>query len=225
MSTPYPFAAVLFDMDGVVVDNMPLHRRVWAEWAAAKGYPVDETKLRTFDGRRAVEIIPMIFGPGLSEAYTQVLSDEREQAYRKTAESVELTPVPGIQAYLEALGALGVPRVLATSALMVNVELVLGRLGLESAFEALVTASDVTSGKPDPEIYLTAAARAGVAPSDCLVVEDALPGVKAAKAAGAKCLGLTTSEGVIVLRQAGADYAAPDFWHLPAAIVPAAQAP
>lgn len=224
MTSPYPFAAVLFDMDGVIVDNMPLHRRVWAEWAAAKGYPVEEAKLREFDGRRAVEIIPMIFGPGLSEAFTQVLSDEREQAYRQTVETVELTPVPGVHEYLAALGALGVPRVLATSALMVNVELVLGRLGLADAFEAIVSAADVSRGKPDPEIYLTAAARAGAAPEACLVVEDALPGVKAAKAAGAKCLGLTTSEGLIALRQAGADYAAPDFSHLPGVLAPAAPA-
>lgn len=221
MTAPYPFAAVLFDLDGVVVDTMPLHRRVWGEWAASKGFPVAPERLREFDGRRAHDIIPMIFGPDLSEAFTTDLAAEREQRYRQALERAEIAPVAGIAEYLAALGALGVPRILATSAIPENVEIVLTRLGLQGAFEARVTAPDVHRGKPDPEIYQTAAERAGVPPGQCLVVEDALPGVRSAKAAGAKCLGLTTSESMLALRQAGADYAAPDFLNLPAVLRPA----
>jgi beta-phosphoglucomutase-like phosphatase (HAD superfamily) len=102
-------------------------------------------------------------------------------------------PVAGVEGFLRGSVRLRVPCVLATSAQPPNVERVLGKLGLRESFLAWVTAADVTHGKPAPEVYLKAAARAGVAPQRCLVIEDALAGVQAAKAAGAACLGLTTS--------------------------------
>ncbi len=86
--------------------------------------------------------------------------------------------------FLEKLGDLGIPRILATSARPDNVTLVLSRLELLSYFEDIVCASDVCNGKPHPEVYLTAARRASVKPEDCLVIEDSLPGILAAKAFG-----------------------------------------
>lgn len=209
-------AAVLFDMDGVVVDNMPLHRRVWADFARRYGLEPTDAEIRAADGRRAVEVVRMLFGADLPEARAQELAAEREEIYHRGLPAAHLEAVRGVRAFLEALGNAGIPRVLATSAIPANVERVLARLELSGHFEAMVTARDVLHGKPDPEVYLKAAERAKMAPSKCLVVEDALPGVQAAKAAGAFCLGLSTSQTPEVLLEAGADWVAADFLSLPA---------
>ena len=220
MAAPYPFQAVLFDMDGVVVDNMPLHRQIWREFAEQRGVHCTEAELRALDGRRAVDIFAALFGEGHSPEEVAAMSKAREDLYHGRLATAELPAVPGVVAYLDALGALGVPRVLATSAVPGNVEAVMSRLGLRDRFEAIVTAVDVTNGKPDPEIYRTAASRVGAEPARCLVVEDALPGVMAAKAAGATCLGLMTSEPDARLREVGADVTAPDFTCLPDHLIP-----
>jgi beta-phosphoglucomutase len=220
MASPYPFEAVLFDMDGVVVDNMPLHRQIWAEFAGRLGVHPTEAELRALDGRRAVDIIEALFGAGRPDEEVARMSAEREALYHGRLATAELPAVPGVRAFLDELGRLGVPRVLATSAVPVNVEAVMSRLGLAGCFEAVVTAVDVTRGKPDPEIYKTAAARVGADPARCLVVEDALPGVMAGKAAGATCLGLSTSEPPERLLAAGADVVAADFTALPEEFAP-----
>jgi beta-phosphoglucomutase len=210
----YPFSAVLFDMDGVVIDNTPLHQSVWREFAQLHGLNPSEDEIRAANGRRASDVVLSLFG---SIAHEQVveLAAARGALYRQYLKSVDIQPVFGVKLFLEKLGALGVPRILATSARPDNVTLVLSRLKLLSYFEDIVSASDVCNGKPDPEVYLTAARRAAVAPETCLVIEDSLPGIKAAKAAGAFCLGMTTSQSEDSLKEVGADWVAPNFSCLP----------
>lgn len=215
----WTFAAVLFDMDGVIVDNMPLHRAVWAEFARSYGLSPSEEELRRLDGRRAVDIIAALFGH-LDEAEVKRRAKARETLYRERLGQSHLHLVPGVRAFLDGLTQAGVPRVLATSATPDNAQTVLTRLSLSDCFTARVTSVDVERGKPDPQVYCLAAERAGVSPADCLVVEDALPGVQAAKAAGARCLGLTTSERAEQLREAGADWTAANFEALPTALRP-----
>ncbi|HEY9854105.1 MAG TPA: HAD family phosphatase [Stenomitos sp.] len=212
----FPFEAVLFDMDGVVVDNMPLHRHVWAKFARMHGLDPTEAEIRTADGRRAVDVVRMLFGSDLTASRVADLAAQREDIYHQELKTGPLEPVAGVRAFLTALGKAGIPRVLATSATPENIQLALGRLDLLPMFEAMVSAVDVRQGKPHPEVYLTAAARAKAAPDRCLVVEDALPGVQAAKAAGASCLGLMTSQSEEALREVGADWVAPNFLALPA---------
>lgn len=218
--TRFAYSAVLFDMDGVVVDNMPLHRQVWAEFARTLGFNPSMEELRALDGRRAADIIAALHGEELALEEVTRLAKQRETLYRERLGSTELVPVPGVRAYLEALREAGVPRVLATSATPGNAEVVLERLNLAALFDARVTAADVTRGKPHPEVYLTAAGKVGVNAAECLVVEDALPGVRAAKAAGSVCLGLMTSEPEARLREVGADWVAPDFEGVPALLLP-----
>lgn len=210
----YPFAAVLFDMDGVIIDNTPLHQLVWREFAHSHGLNPSEADIQATNGRRAIDVVLSLFG---SIADTQVLqlAAARGALYRQYLASTDIQPVSGVKSFLEKLGALGVPRILATSARLDNVTLVLSRLELSRYFEDIVSASDVCNGKPHPEVYLTAAKRAAVNPQDCLVIEDSLPGIQAAKAADAFCLGMTTSQSEESLKQVGADWVAPDFYCLP----------
>lgn len=211
------FKAMLFDLDGVIADNMPLHRSVWRGFLATHDFHPDDAALRALDGRRAADIIGHFFG-ALPEEQVVVLAKERELLYRARLEAEPLHAVPGAIALLNALAEAGVPRVLATSAVPGNVEVALQRLGLEEAFTARVTAADVSRGKPDPQVYLLAAERAGVAPTDCLVAEDALPGLAAGRAAGCRCLGIGTSEPLEALTAAGAEWAIPDFTQMPPAL-------
>ena len=210
----YPFAAVLFDMDGVIIDNTPLHQSVWREFAKLHGLNPSEDDIRATNGRRAVDVVLSLFG-SIDQAQVVELAAARGALYRQYLKSADIQPVSGVKSFLEKLGALGVPRVLATSARPDNVNLVLSRLELLSYFEDIVSASDVCNGKPHPEVYLTAARRASVNPKDCLVIEDSLPGIQAAKAAGSFCLGMTTSQSEASLKQVGADWVAPDFYDLP----------
>jgi HAD superfamily hydrolase (TIGR01509 family) len=140
-------------------------------------------------------------------------------ACRKTTLYHELAdgqaaPVPGVVEFVRALAAANVPRALATSAVADSVARILENLGLAAAFPIQVTAGQVRCGKPDPEVYLTAAARLGVAPAACVVFEDAVVGVEAARRAGMTVVGLTTAHGDAELRAAGATWTAPDFTHL-----------
>lgn len=214
-----PFDAVLFDMDGVIVDSMPLHRSVWAAFARSHGLSPTDAQIRAADGRRAAEVVTMLFGDHLSEGEVAQVAAEREEFFHEQLTTADIQPVPGAEAYLRALGQAGVPRVLATSATPDNVRHFLTRLGFGDLFEAIVTAADVSQGKPHPEVYLTAAQRVGTVATRCLVVEDAIAGVQSGKAAGARCLGLTTSLPADVLTAAGADWVVPDL----TAVLPALQ--
>ncbi|MDB5098327.1 MAG: beta-phosphoglucomutase [Cyanobacteria bacterium RYN_339] len=210
------FEAVLFDMDGVVVDNMPLHRDVWTTFARERGLDPTEAQIRAMDGRRASDILKALLGESLTPDEILELAALREDIYRKRLETETLRAVPGIEAFLRSLRDKGTGAVLATSATPGNAEIVLDRLDLGWAFDALVTAADVTRGKPDPEVYHTAASRVGTYATCCLVIEDALPGLAAGMAAGAMCLGMATSEDEPALRGAGATWVAKDFLALPA---------
>ena len=216
MISQYPFAAVLFDMDGVVIDNTPLHELVWLEFARSHGFNPSEADIRATNGRRAVDVVISLFGSSLdSDDVVSRLVAEREVLYRQYLTMRNIKAVSGVKSFLLELGSLDVPRVLATSASFHNVTIVLNRLELSACFNAIVSAENVCNGKPDPEVYLTAAKRVEVNPADCLVVEDAVPGMQAAKAAGASCLGITTSQSEDSLKQAGADWVASDFFRLP----------
>lgn len=215
MKSHYPFAAVLFDMDGTIVDNVPLHQQVWREFAELHGLDPSENQLDSAKGRRAAEVILSLFGE-LSPDQLAQLTSERQVLYRqRLADSDQIRLVPGVEAFLSGLQRLGVPRVLATDAPMANVEAVFKKFDLAACFEAIVTSDQIRQGKPSPEIFLTAAHAAGAEPEHCLIAEDSAAGVRAAKAAGSPCLGLATTQSETALRQQGADWVAVDFLRLP----------
>jgi beta-phosphoglucomutase len=216
MPTVYPFAAVLFDMDGTLIDNVPLHQAVWREFTRLHGLHLTDIQLDFAKGRKAAEAVEH-FWPTASPAEVAARTAARQELYRaRLADSDLVRPVAGGELFLAALGALGVRRVLATDAPSANVEAVFRKFPLASFFEAIVTSDNVKHGKPDPDVFLAAAARAGAAPTACLVAEDSLAGVAAAKAAGCRCLGILTTQTEDDLRRAGADFVALDFLSLPA---------
>ncbi len=195
-----PLSAVIFDFDGVVIDSHEAHERSWFALAAELGRPFTrETFVATF-GQRNESILPML---GWAEqgdaARIQQLGDRKESHYREILRKEGITPLPGVVALLENLRQEGIPCAIGTSTPRANVECVLEITGLAGFFQDVAAAEDVTRGKPDPEVFLRAAAKLGAEPSTCVVIEDAQVGIRAAKAAGMKAVAVTTTHSSVSL--------------------------
>ena len=212
----YPYAAVLFVMDGSVIDNVHLHQQVWRDFTLLHGLNLTDAELDFAKGRKALEIVTHFFGSGRSHEEIVRLTGERQDLYReRLASSDQIRPVAGVEDYLAGLGMLGVRRILATDAPQANVAAVFRKFPLSSLFDAVVTSDDVRHGKPEPDVFLAAAARAGADPASCLAAEDSAAGIAAAKAAGCVCLGMITTQTEAELRAQGVEFVAADFRNLP----------
>lgn len=200
---------VVFDMDGVVIDSHPAHRRAWQKFLGTVGREVSEAELDfVLDGRKREEILRYFLGElePLKIAQYGALKDEMLQQLGEG-----LRPLPGIMEFLNSLSRAGMRMALATSAGRRRTSGTLDELGLTHYFEAVVTGDDVGKGKPDPAIYRLAAERLAETPESLLVVEDAVSGVKSARAAGMRCLGVASDQRAEALRDAGADPVISDF--------------
>lgn len=192
---PLRFAprAVIFDIDGTIVDNMHLHAEAFAVFAERHGLPALTREDRArLDGRRNSEIFPILFKREVGRDEWQAYEREKEGLYRELSKG-RLLPMKGLHALIELLGQEGIPIALATSAPQLNVEHTLAELGLADAFPIIVRGDEVARGKPAPDVFIEAARRLGVAAADCLVFEDAPMGIEAAHAAGMRVVALTTS--------------------------------
>jgi beta-phosphoglucomutase len=211
----YSFAAVLFDMDGTVIDNVPLHQAVWQEVTRRHQLFIPERELDYAIGRKATEVVKH-FWPAATPDEAAQLVRERQELYRARLADTDLVhPVAGVEAFLGRLGGIGVPRVLATDAPQENVDAVFRKFGFARFFEKVVTSDQVRHGKPHPEIFLTAAKAVGASPERCLVIEDSSAGIAAAKAANCACLAVSTTQSQAQLLKEGADFVAADFRTLP----------
>jgi beta-phosphoglucomutase family hydrolase len=189
-----PLSAVIFDFDGVVIDSHDAHGRSWFALADELGHELShETFVATF-GQRNESILPFL---GWAEEddrdRIQKLGDRKESLYREILRAEGIEPLPGVVALLEYLRANGIPCAIGTSTPRANVECVLEITGLADYFGDIAASEDVTRGKPDPEVFLKAAAKLGASPAACVVIEDAQVGLRAARAAGMKALAVTTT--------------------------------
>ena len=194
MSASLRCRALLFDLDGVLADSTASVVRHWSRWAARRGLDVDAL-LRVVHGRRAIDVIREV---------TPALDAEAELAGAERDAPGGVVALPGAAALLARLPARH--WAVVTSGVRA-VALARLRACALPVPPLLVAADEIARGKPDPEGYLTAAARRGVAPADCVVVEDAPPGLAAARAAGMRCVALTTTHAESAL--AGADLIVP----------------
>ncbi len=193
--------AVLWDLDGVLVDTAPFHFQAWRELFAGLGKRISEQDfVRTF-GLRNDAILKEHLGD-LPPQQVEELSRRKEELFRDMAKG-NLTPAPGVIPLLRRLRQGGSKMAVVSSTPRENLDMVLRSLGLETAFDALIVGEDVERGKPDPQGYLLAAERLNVDPRDCVVIEDAPGGVEAAKRAGMSCIGLAADRAPDTL--AGAD--------------------
>jgi beta-phosphoglucomutase len=198
--------AVIWDVDGTLVDTAELHFRAWAELCKSLGRPFSRDDFAATFGRRNPEIFQYLFGDRFNEQEMDELGFRKEELYRAAArKGVQL--LPGVRPLLEGLHAAGFKQAIGSSAPLANVELILAITQSDRFFDAICSAEDTQRGKPDPQVFLIAAHKLGVATGRCVVVEDAVAGVQAAKAAGMKCIAVrfVGHHPEDKLRAAGAD--------------------
>ncbi|MBN1822281.1 MAG: HAD family phosphatase [Prolixibacteraceae bacterium] len=187
-----PFA-VIFDLDGTIVDNAEFHKKAWGEFCNLYKVPFSDQIFNTvFFGKTNQQVLPELFGRKFTTSEVATLSEEKEIIYRKIYQE-EMKPVNGLIPFLKDLKENNIQIALATSAPPGNVNLVLSGLNIKEYFSVIVDDTMVVKGKPDPEIFLKASALLKREPSDCVVFEDSLAGTKAAFDAGCKVIAVTTS--------------------------------
>jgi HAD superfamily hydrolase (TIGR01509 family) len=198
-------------MDGVLIDSGAHHRNAWqALLEELEVTPEEPEYWRLTIGRPAEEAVPLVLGRPVSGAEARHLALRKRELYTGFAQRGTVT-VPGVSAFVASLVHQGVPRAVGTSASRWDVDSLLRSLGLHRQFDVIVTADDVRLGKPDPQVYLEAARRLGAPPAACLVFEDSLVGVVAARRAGMRAVGVTTAHTDSELRAAGAESTIPHF--------------
>ncbi|MEO8075716.1 MAG: HAD family phosphatase [Acidobacteriota bacterium] len=183
--------AVLWDLDGTLVDSAGYHWRAWRDTMKAEGIDLThETFLDSF-GRKNASFLGGWLGDAATGERIARIGDAKESDYRRLVAAGGLTPLPGAAAWVARLHAAGWRQAVASSAPRANVEVMLYSASLDRAFDAIVGAEDVTEGKPDPQVFLAAASALAVPPSHCIVVEDAAAGIEAARRAGMRCIGVS----------------------------------
>jgi HAD superfamily hydrolase (TIGR01509 family) len=210
------FSGVIFDMDGVLCDSEPFiyeaSRRMFVE---TYGVDPKEEDFHPFVGAGEDRFIG---GPAEKYGIRLNLARDKARTYAIYLEIIrgKLKPLPGVGEFTRRCREHGLKIAVASAADAVKVAGNLREIGLApETFDAILTGSDVRRKKPDPEIFLAAAAQLGLKAETCLVIEDAPNGLRAGKSAGAACLGLTTKFDAATLRAAGADWTAPDLAHAP----------
>jgi beta-phosphoglucomutase family hydrolase len=189
-----PLSAVLFDFDGVVIDSHEAHGRSWFALAAELGHELSQETFHSTFGQRNESILPFLgWAEEGDKERIQLLGDRKEGLYREILRAEGIEPLPGVVALLEDLKANGIPCAIGTSTPRPNVECVLELTGLAGYFQDIAASEDVSRGKPDPEVFLKAAAKLGADPASCVVIEDAQVGLRAARAGGMKAVGVTTT--------------------------------
>jgi beta-phosphoglucomutase len=212
--------AVIWDVDGTLVDTAEMHFAAWAKLAAEMGRPFGRDDFAATFGRRNPEIIRFLFRQEFSDADVARIGETKENYYRAAAANgVQL--LPGVRALLDGLHARGVRQAVGSSAPRGNLDLILRITDSRRYFDAIVGMEDTTRGKPDPQVFLTAAAKLRVPPARCVVLEDAVAGVEAAKAGGMKCVAVTFvgHHPAERLKAAGADRVVGRFTEIAAADV------
>ena len=186
--------ALLFDLDGTLIDSMPHHHSAWVEWHARRGSVMGaELSFDKTAGRSNAEILLDLY-PERSVDEHVAMADEKEAIYREFA-AASLALIAGAQGFVEAARAAGCKLAVCTASTLPNMALAFERHGIDDWVDAVTSPADGLRGKPHPDIFLEAARRLGVAPADCIVFEDAPLGVEGARRAGMKAVALTTTLG------------------------------
>ena len=191
-STAQPIQAMLFDLDGTLIDSMPHHHDAWVLWHAKRGLPLDGDAFFTATaGRSNAEILGDML-PAASSAEIDAMADEKEALYREIA-ARSLTLIDGAQAFVAQAREAGLRLAVCTASTPKNMALAFERFGIDGWVETVTSPADGLRGKPHPDIFVEAARRLGVSPAACLVFEDAPLGIEAARRAGMRAVALTTT--------------------------------
>ena len=186
--------AIIFDMDGTLMNNNPYHFKAWQAFYEKYGRNISLEEYKTeISGHTSVEIFQTFFGKVMTPEEITTYANEKNALYRELYKPY-IKPIDGLIDLLETIKQANIPMNIATSGSPANVRFMFEHIPIASYFQHVVDASEVVHGKPDPEIFLKAAQYAAADPTKCIAFEDSLAGVASAKAAGMKVIGITTME-------------------------------
>jgi beta-phosphoglucomutase family hydrolase len=192
----------IFDWDGVIIDSSSHHEESWERLAKETGYQLPAGHFKKGFGMKNEFIIPNLLHWTSDPAEVNRLSLRKETLYREIVVEWGLKPLPGVVAWLDQLRDAGISCAIGSSTHRLNIETGLALIGLRDRFHAIITAEDVSHGKPDPEVFLKAAGRVGVPPERSVVFEDALVGIEAAHRGGMKVVAVATTNSIDLLKDA-----------------------
>ncbi len=195
----------IFDWDGVVIDSSAHHEESWERLAKETGYQLPPGHFKKGFGMKNEFIIPNLLHWTADPVEIGRLSLRKEALYREIVLEWGLKPLAGVVTWLTQLNEAGIPCAIGSSTHRLNIETGLASIGLKDRFQVIITAEDVSHGKPDPEVFLNAASRLTVPPESCVVFEDALVGIEAAHRGGMKVVAVATTNPIELLN--GADLA------------------
>lgn len=182
--------AVLWDMDGTLIDSEEFHWIAWRDTMANEGITITRQQFLSSFGRRNDSILPRWLGAEVTPDRIEKIANTKEEMYRGLIRRYGIAPLPGVERWVHRLHNEGWLQAIASAAARANLEAILASLSATHIFQGIVSAEDVHHGKPDPEVYLVAASRVGVSPDRCIVVEDAAAGVEGARRVGMKSIGV-----------------------------------
>jgi HAD superfamily hydrolase (TIGR01509 family) len=201
--------AVVFDMDGVLINSHPAHLAAWKVFLHSRGNQVSDEELGfILEGRTRSEILRHFFG-NLVERDLHEYGRQKDEIFRRMEHQIEA--IPGVIHFLEDLNQRSISVAVATSASEIRTASTIERMGIAEHFRAVITASDVSNGKPDPMVYRLACDRLNVAPGQALAFDDAPAGIQSARCAGMRCIGVSNNGLTRQLLANGADRVIPDF--------------
>ena len=184
--------AVLWDMDGVIADTADFHYSAWRDVFKERGVEFTKADFMRHFGQRHDTIIIFALGDKFSQEDIEAITNKKQSLYRQRV-AKNIVPLPGSIKLIKLLNKNKIKMAIASSAVAQNIQVILKGLGIEDCFQAIAFGTEVAEGKPSPEIFQLAAKKLGVKPENCVVIEDAIAGVTAAKRAGMKCVAVTNS--------------------------------
>lgn len=183
--------AVLWDMDGTLVNSEELHWIAWRTTMANEGIAITREQFLSTFGQRNDSIVPTWLGSAATVERIERIGQAKEELYRHLVRRVGIAPESSVATWLDRLHKHGWQQAIASAAPLANIDAVLEALSVKHVFQGIVSAEDVHRGKPDPEVYLLAASRVGVPAGRCIVVEDASAGTEGARRAGMRSVGVS----------------------------------
>jgi HAD superfamily hydrolase (TIGR01509 family) len=193
--------ALLWDMDGVLCDTGHAHLIAWQRLYAERGQTITRDEFAETFGMANGPIIRRWLGEDTSDVEVARIAERKEALYRDVIRGT-VQPLPGLLTWLQYARERGYRQVVASSGEMANIIAIVGELGIGNYFDALVSGAFLPRSKPDPAVFLQAAAAVGAAPQHCLVIEDGVVGVEAARRAGMRCVAVTTTHAAEKLAEA-----------------------
>ena len=200
MTELYQNHAVLWDMDGVLVDTGDFHFKAWKQTFEELGVAFDKEDFRATFGMNNAGILEWVYGKRPEPEEVAQVSEKKESLFRELIKG-KAEPLPGVLDWLRQFQTWGIKQAITSSAPPKNIEVLVAELKIENYFDAIISGFDLL-GKPNPDVFLKAANAIQVRPEKCVVIEDAIAGVEGAKRAGMKCIAVTTTNPASKLAKA-----------------------